>query len=508
MSLAKVNSAAVIGLECEPVEVEVDISPGLPSFLIVGLPDKAVEESRERVRSAIKNSGAAFPTKRITLNLAPADLKKEGPSYDLPIAVGILLSSEQIDFEPKDVLFLGELSLNGEVRHTNGVLPIVDYAKHKGIKTVFLPQANIYEASLIKDIELIPVKNLKDLVFHFRNEKKLIPFKSNVEIENNDKEYEYDMAYIKGQDHVKRALEIAATGGHNIFMVGPPGSGKTLLARTVPSILPKMNFDEIIEATKIYSITGLLTRNFLVTQRPFRNPHHTASDIALVGGGQWPKPGEISLAHRGVLFLDEFPEFPRQVLEVLRQPLEDGVINIARATGTCSFPANFILIAAANPCPCGYFNDPKKDCSCSPSQVVKYRKKISGPLLDRIDIQIDVPRMSYEKLTNEKVAESSSEIRKRVQSGHEMQKQRFVGTKIKNNAEIGVKDINRYCMINEESKNLLRSAIDQLNLSARTYHRILKLARTIADLANSEKIETTHVAEAIQYKPKDQNEFI
>lgn len=505
--LAKVTSGATVGLDSVPVIVEVDIaSSGLPSFTIVGLPNKAVEESKERVRAAIKNSGAEFPTRRITVNLAPADLPKEGPAYDLPIALGLLMASGQIKTDLKDALVLGELSLDGSLRHTNGILPMALLAKEKKKKRIFLPGTDAKEAAIIEGIEIYPLKSLLALFNHLAGIEEITPqrhigFQSLV----SSSEAEFDMAEIKGQEHAKRALEIAAAGGHNVFMRGVPGAGKTMLARALPGILPDLTEEEALEATKIYSITGNLPPGAsVIAQRSFRAPHHTTSRIGLIGGGTRPMPGEISLAHRGVLFLDEFPEFPRHVLEALRQPMEDGIIQISRAAGTVKYPAKFILIAAANPCPCGYLGDEKRQCRCSPSQIIRYQKRLSGPILDRIDLHVEVPAVKVEKLTGEGIiGEESKSIRKRIQAARNLQRKRFKGTKIKSNAEMQTRDIKQYCPLDNDSLNLLRQAVSQMNLTARSYYRVIKLARTIADLAGEEKMVVSHLAEALQYRPKE-----
>ena len=508
MAVAKILSSAVVGLNAEMVEVEVDISSGLPQFLIVGLPDKAVEEAKERVRSAIKNSGATMSDRRVTCNLAPANLPKIGPAYDLPMAIGILASSEQVAAENLlDSLFLGELSLGGNLRRINGILPAMILAQEKKIKKIFVPVENAKEASLVPNLTIYPVKSLRDLIYFLKKEKKIRPYKpSKVDPTAVGSQIsDYDLAFIKGQEYSKRALEIAAAGAHNLLMIGPPGSGKTLLARSLPSIMPKLSEEEALEVTKIYSVSGLLPpQTPLISERPFRSPHHTSSDIALVGGGQFPRPGEITLAHRGVLFLDELPEFGRHVLEVLRQPLEDRVVTVSRAAGTLQFPAHFILVGAMNPCPCGFLNDPVKNCICTPTQIIRYQKKISGPLLDRIDLHTEVPRVKYEKLASEKVAESSEAVRDRVRKGREIQRLRFKDRNILTNSEMRIREIKKFCELDQKSKELLKVASSQLNLSARAYHRIIKLARTIADLAGSDKIESSHIAEAIQYRPKDQ----
>jgi magnesium chelatase family protein len=503
--LARVTSCALIGLEGAIVQVEVDISRGLPAFTIVGLPDAAVNESRERVRAAIKNSGLHWPGGRLTVNLAPADLRKEGPAYDLPIAVGILMASEQAwPDKTENALFVGELSLDGSVRHTTGILPMAALAKERGIQTIFVPAEDAPEAALIQGLEVIPVTDLGSLVAHLQGLAAIEPYQQDLDLTTDEPPpYAVDFAHVKGQEHVKRALEVAAAGGHNVLMTGPPGAGKTLLARSMPSILPRMTVEESLEVTKIYSVAGLLPPETpLIRHRPFRAPHHTISHAGLVGGGHWPRPGEISLAHRGVLFLDELPEFGMRALETLRQPLEDRIVSIARVTGTLTFPANFILVAAMNPCPCGYFGDPVKECTCSLAMVSRYQKRISGPLLDRIDIHIEVPRVDYDKLTDDRLGEPSARIRERVERAREVQGQRFAGTALTSNADMGPAEVREYCRLDDAGRGLVRAAMQQLQMSARAFHRILKLARTIADLAGEPDIQTHHLAEAIQYRPR------
>ena len=503
--LAKIVSCATLGLEGALIEVEVDISPGLPSLTIVGLPDAAVNESKERVRAALKNSGLEWPTRRITVNLAPADLRKEGPAYDLPIAVGTLIASEQAWPDGAEgAAFVGELSLDGAVRHTAGILPMVAFLKEKGVQRVFVPAADAAEAALVQGIEVYPVAHLQELTLHLQGLTRLEPFACEIDPEASEPPpYPTDFRDVKGQEHVKRALEVAAAGNHNVFMTGPPGAGKTLLARALPSILPSMAVDEALEVTKIYSVAGLLPPDQpLIRHRPFRAPHHTISYAGLVGGGHWPRPGEISLAHRGVLFLDELPEFGQRVLEVLRQPLESRQVVVARATTTLVFPADFMLVGASNPCPCGFHGDPVRECTCSMSMVTRYQKRISGPLLDRIDIHLEVPRVEYEKLSDDRLGEPSAAIRARVEAARQRQRERFAGTGLACNANMGPAEIREYCLLDAEGKGLLRAAMQQLHLSARAYHRVLKLARTIADLAGSERIEPVHLAEAIQYRPR------
>ncbi len=502
--LAKISSCALVGLDGVLVDVEVDVHPGQVGVIdIVGLPDAAVQESRQRVRSAIQNSRLYFPQKRVTVNLAPADLRKQGPAYDLPIAVGILAGADQVPIQYEGSAFIGELSLDGSVRHVNGIISMASSAREQGIDTIYVPQADAPEAALIPDLVVIPVESLGRLVMHLNNLLPIEPYISEGMAQDTEAEYATDFSEIRGQEHAKRALEVAAAGGHCVLMTGPPGTGKTLLARSVPSILPRMTIDESLGTTKIYSIVGLLPAGQpLIRRRPFRAPHHTVSRAGLVGGGHWPRPGEISLAHRGVLFLDEFPEFGMRTLEVLRQPLEDKVVTISRASGSLTFPANFMLIGAMNPCPCGYSGDPTRECTCSRGMIENYQKRISGPLLDRIDIHVDVPRVDYEKLTGMTMGETSASIRARVEAARERQRARFQGTPLHSNADMGPAQVRQFCDLDSTGRGLIKVAVRQLGLSARAYHRVLKLARTIADLAGSEDIETQHLAEALQYRSR------
>jgi len=502
--LAKCLTAAVVGLESALVQVEIDISQGLPRFDVVGLPDTAINEARQRVRAAIRNSGMYFPDKRITANLAPADLKKEGPAYDLPIAVGILAANEQVPPPSKDMLFLGELSLDGALRHTAGILSMVGLAKEKGIQTVFVPAVNAAEAALVEGVTVLPIGNLADLALYLRGQLTIEPVPFNPGDGACDEVPALDLAEVKGQEHVRRGLEVAVAGGHNMLMTGPPGAGKTLIARAAPSIMPRMSLTEALEVTKIYSVAGMLPPETpLLVQRPFRAPHHTTSHVGLVGGGRWPKPGEVSLAHRGVLFLDELPEYSVQSLEALRQPLEDGIVTISRAAGTVTLPANFMLVAAMNPCPCGFFEDPDRECSCSSTSILRYQKKISGPLMDRIDIHTHVPRIEFDKLAGSAPAECSGAVRRRVEAAREVQGERFAGTSIVCNADMGPAEVRQFCRLDVAGQNLMRAAMAQMHLSARAFHRILKLARTIADLAGSAEIAPVHAAEALQYRPRE-----
>ena len=518
--VACVHSAQIVGLKTDLVDVEVDTAKGLHSFSIVGLPDKAVEEARDRISAAIKNSGFKSPQKnnrKVIVSLAPANLKKEGSVFDLGIALGYLLANNELRFDPKERLFIGELALDGRLRPINGALLLTKLAHEQGFKEVYLPAENSTEAALITGLNIFPCKNLKELINHLMppsiektsNHESAFDFPTRLsptpttKISYDEPQYFMDFSDIRGQESAKRGLEIAAAGGHNVAMFGPPGTGKTMLARAFASIMPPLSLAEIIETTGIHSAANILTEN-LITYPPFRSPHHTSSHVSLVGGGSWPKPGEITLAHRGVLFLDEFPEFDKKVIEALRQPLEDRIISISRSRGHMNFPANFILVAAMNPCPCGHFGSRVKECVCSMSQIQKYQRKISGPIVDRIDLWLEVPAVEYKRLShNSEKGEGSQKVRERVAKAREIQLERFKNYNKTKNSEMSAKDLENFAPLSETCQKLLNDSAGRLSLSARAYHRVIKLARTIADLFGEENIKEEHLLEALQYRPKN-----